>query len=198
MSLFFAQIISVLFHPFLLSLITPIILIGFYPGKVSYPDVWIFYPLIFVGIVCLFTLYGVKTKLFSNFDITKRSERRPLYLFVILLSFIYVSILLFLNGPKSLLVLGVGILIGAVTFELINKKLKASVHVGVVSAFMCAVALLFGGIFFVLPLFIPVVAWSRIHMKRHTIGESIVGGIIGIFLTAVIFLVIQYFLYFYA
>lgn len=198
MSMFSAQIISILFHPIVLSFLTPIILIIFYPREVSYSILWILYPLFFVGIVCLFTYFGVKTKLFSDFDVTKRKERGPLYIFVMILSVIYIALLFIFNGPKSLMVLGGGILIGAIIFDLINKKLKASIHVGAVSAFMSSIALLFGGVFFVFPVLIPVVAWSRIHMRKHTVSESIIGGAIGVLLTVIIFLVIQYILYFYA
>jgi putative transposase len=198
MSLFTAQVISVLFHPLVLTFITPFLLIVFFPKESSYSILWILYPLIFVGIVCIFTLYGVKTKLFSNFDITERSERKALYLFVTIVSFIYLFILFFLNGPKALMVLGVGILIGSIIFEFINIKLKASVHVGIVSAFLCSIALLYGGVFFIFPLFIPVVAWSRIHMKKHTLQETVIGGFVGTVLTVIIYLVIQYTLYIYA
>lgn len=192
-----AQIISILFHPAVLSVVTPALLVLYVPREIPYSAYWVFFPIIFVIIVSLFTLYGVKTKLFSDFDVTKRKERGPLYIFVIILTIIYMALLLFLNGPKSLMVLGLGVLIGAVVLEFINKKLKASVHVAAVSAFMCMVALLYGGIFFVVPLFIPVVAWSRIHMKRHTLSEAITGGIIGTVITVLLFLVIEYILYLY-
>lgn len=192
-----AQLISILFHPAVLSILTPVFLILFVPREISYSMYWIFYPLIFVGIVSLFTLYGLKTKMFSDFDVTKRKERGPLYGFVITLSVIYIAFLFLFHGPKSLIVLGFGVLIGAVIMELINRKLKASVHVAAVSAFMCTLALLYGGILFVLPVFIPIVAWSRLHMKRHTLSEAITGGIIGTLITVIFFLVIEYILHIY-
>lgn len=192
-----AQLISLLFHPAILSVLTPVFLILFVPREVPYSIYWIFYPLIFVGIVSLFTLYGIRTKMFSDFDVTRRRERGPFYAFVIGLAVLYIVFLLFFNGPKSLIVLGLGVLIGAIIMEAINRRLKASVHVAAVSAFMCTLALLYGGVFFVLPIFIPIVAWSRLHMKRHTLSEAITGGIIGTIITVILFLVIEYILYFY-
>ncbi len=194
---FAAQVISVLFHPAVISIATPIVLMFFIQREVPYHIFWFFFPLIFVGIVILFTYVGVRTKLFSDFDVTKRSERKPLYFFVIIISLLYIALLFFFQGPKSLIVLGVGVLTGAIIFELVNKKLKASIHVAAVSAFFCVLALLYGGIFFFFPLLIPVIAWSRIHMKRHTFSEAVVGGSVGIGLTLVMYLMVEYILYLY-
>lgn len=194
---FTAQIISILFHPAVLSVLTPIFLILFVPREVPYSAYWIFYPLFFVLLVSLFTLYGIRTKMFSDFDVTRRRERGPFYAFVIGMAILYIVFLLLFNGPVSLIVLGIGVLSGAVIMEFINRKLKASVHVAAVSAFMCTLALLYGGVFLLLPIFIPIVAWSRLHMKRHTLSEALVGGVIGAVVTVVLFLVIEYILYFY-
>ncbi len=194
---FTAQFISLLFHPAVISIATPVILMFFIDREIPYPAFWVLYPLVFVGIVILFTYLGVKIKLFSDFDVTKRQERKPLYFFVIVVSILYIILLLAFNGPKSLMILGVGVLIGAIIFELVNKKLKASIHVAAVSAFLCVLALLYGGIFLFLPLLIPVIAWSRIHMKRHTFSEALVGGSVGVGLTLVIYLVVEYIIYLY-
>lgn len=192
-----AQLISIIFHPAVISIATPFVLFFLVEHEASYSLLWFFYPLVFVVFVIVFTLYGMKMKMFSDFDVTKRKERRPLYFFVIFLSFLYLLLLVLFHGPKSLMVLGVGVLIGAIIFELVNRRLKASVHVASVSAFMCTLALLYGGVFFFLPLLVPVIAWSRIHMKRHTFSEALMGGVVGTFLTVVIYLVIEYILYLY-
>lgn len=194
---FIAQVISTVFHPAVISIATPIIFMFFMERKNPYPALWVLFPLIFVGIVILFTYIGVKTKLFSDFDVTKRTERKPLYFFVIIVSILYIVLLLLFHGPKSLMILGIGVLIGAIIFELVNKKFKASIHVASVSAFMCVLALLYGGVFLFFPLLIPVIAWSRIHMKRHTFSEAVIGGIVGVGLTVAIYLVVEYIVYLY-
>lgn len=192
-----AQFISVLFHPAVISVATPFVLFFLIEHEITYSVFWFFYPLFFVILVILFTLYGMRRKMFSDFDVTKRAERKPLYLFVIILSVIYIVLLILFGGPKSFMVLGVGVLAGAILFEMINRKLKASVHVAAVSAFMCTIALLYGGFYLLLPFLIPVIAWSRIHMKRHTFSEALTGGVVGIFLTVIIYLVVEYILYLY-
>lgn len=192
-----AQFISILFHPAVISIATPFVLFFLVEHEVPYSLFWVFYPLFFIGLVILFTLYGMKKKMFSDFDVTKRAERKPLYVFVIILSIIYISLLFLFGGPKSFMVLGIGVLGGAIVFEMVNRRLKASVHVAAVSAFMCTLALLYGGFYLLLPLLIPLIAWSRIHMKRHTFSEALTGGIVGIFLTVTMYLVIEYILYLY-
>lgn len=194
---FSAQIISIIFHPAVISVVTPFVLFFLIEHKISYSLFWFFYPLFFIALVILFTLYGMRRKMFSDFDVTNRAERKPLYLFVIILSVIYLILLFLFGGPKSFMALGLGVLIGAVIFEMINRRLKASVHVAAVAAFMCTLALLYGGFYLLLPLLIPLIAWSRIHMKRHTFSEAVTGGTVGIFLTVTIYLVIEYILHTY-
>jgi len=102
------------------------------------------------------------------------------------------SIYLF-HGPMDLLAGGIYIIAGIVIFILVNRQIKASVHVGALSAFFVSMALLFGGIFYLGLLFIPLISWSRVVLHRHTIPEVVVGASLGISLTVVIYIVIQYF-----
>ena len=55
--------------------------------------------------------------------------------------------------------------------SIVNRKIKASVHLAVFSAFAAVLGILYGGIFWGLVLLIPVVAWSRIKLKRHKIHK---------------------------
>ncbi len=71
-------------------------------------------------------------------------------------------------------------------------KIKASIHVAGISAFILSMAILYGGFSYIAMILIPIIAWARVQVHRHTIPEVLIGGFLGIFLTLFSYLVIQY------
>jgi membrane-associated phospholipid phosphatase len=76
--------------------------------------------------------------------------------------------------------------------EIVNKFTKASVHVGVVSAFATSLFLVYGGIFSFSFLLIPLVAWARIKTRNHTKQQTIIGAIVGIAIILVSYVIFEY------
>lgn len=148
---------------------------------------------VLVFIVFLFELYGVRKGFFSDLDVSKRKQRRPLFVFVLLMVIIFMLGIIYYKGPSELLIGGVYMIAGIAVFILVNKQIKASVHVASLSAFFISMGLLFGGLFYLGLLCIPLIAWSRVVLHRHTVSEVIVGASLGISLPVVVYLVIQYF-----
>ena len=58
--------------------------------------------------------------------------------------------------------------------------------------------ILYGGIFWALLLIAPLVAWSRVKLKKHEPLETIVGGLVGIIIVLMLYVVVKYVLGFYA
>jgi membrane-associated phospholipid phosphatase len=102
-------------------------------------------------------------------------------------------ILLF-GGPKVLLYSLLGLLMGVVFASIINTKIKASIHLAVYSAFGLVVGFFYGGFFWGVILLAPVVAWSRIILKRHRPLETFVGTLLGAFIVIALYLVVKYIL----
>lgn len=189
----FAKLISGVSNPVLLSIPMSYAIVFKSREDALYALSWTLLSMLFAGIVGLFVFWGVQRGLFSDFDISKREERTPIFIFTALLSTVYFAIILLLNGPRMLLVaLGV-LFLGILIADLINRKIKASIHLAVFSSFSLVLGILYGGIFWALLLLIPVVAWSRIKLKRHLFSEIIIGTLIGLSLVLIIYLVVKYF-----
>lgn len=188
-----AKIISIIFNPLVLSSPIAFALVYVTSGNLQYSLMWALVSLVFALIIAAFVYVGMKIGMFSNFDVSIRTQRKPVFIFAGLVIFLYILLILILHGPKVLL-LGLGVvLLGTIAAEVINKKIKASMHLAVATAFSFVYAIFFGGYFWILPLVIPAaVAWSRIKLKRHSPLEVLVGAAFGLSLVVVFLLIVKY------
>lgn len=187
-----ARFISALFNPFFLMLPVPFLIVYRQTRDAARAFHWEFFSITFMAVVALFVLYGVRRGFFTDFNISKRPQRKTLYIFASFITILYfISVLLF-RGPNVLLVAVSGIILGILLLSVINTRIKASIHVATVSAFLVSLALLYGGIFVFGILLIPIIAWARIVTRNHTISEAFVGGIVGGGLILLLFSVLQY------
>lgn len=193
----FASVVSLLFNPALFFLIIPFFVVyketasGFYALK------WVFFSSLFIFLGVLYFLVGRIRGTFSDFDISKKEERKPFYFFAWFLAVIYLLTAVFLKGiffPLS--IVAIGIVLGLMVFEFVNNRVKASVHVGTACAFVITVGILYGNSVFSLIFWIvPLIAWSRLELKRHSLGEAVIGGMLGTVLTLVTFFIGRQFSY---
>lgn len=188
-----AQIISIIFNPLVLAAPIAFALVYETSGDFQYSIMWALVSLVFALIIGVFVYVGMKRGMFSNFDVSIRSQRKPVFIFAGLVVLLYFLLILILHGPRVLL-LGLGVvLLGTIAAEVINKKIKASMHLAVATAFSFVYAIFFGGYFWVLPLVIPAsVAWSRIKLRRHSPLEVLVGAAFGLSLVVVFLLIVKF------
>ncbi|KKT34555.1 MAG: hypothetical protein UW22_C0071G0001 [Candidatus Gottesmanbacteria bacterium GW2011_GWB1_44_11c] len=62
-------------------------------------------------------------------------------------------------------------------FFLITLKFKISGHMWTATLLICMFVYWYGWIMVPLFLMIPLIAWSRLMLKRHTVGE-VIGGVV--------------------
>ncbi|MGH9857104.1 MAG: hypothetical protein ACRD4B_04595 [Acidobacteriota bacterium] len=187
-----AQIISFLFNPVLLFSFVPLFLVYRTTGDITTAMVWTGYTMIFLLIMAFFIIYGVQKQIFTDIDVSNRTQRPLLFIVSFILSFVYLGGLFLLHGPMILsLVIG-GIIVGIVLVSIINTRIKASIHVATISALIFALAFVYNGWYLLLLLFIPLVAWARLKVNRHTLQETIVGAALGILLSLGLYFVIKF------
>ena len=194
----FARIISFISNPVLLSIPFSYALVFKSREDFLYALAWTFVSILFASLVGVFVVLAVRKGVFSDFDISKRQERTPIFIFTGLLSILYFLIVFLLNGPKVLLIALGALLFGVIIADIINRKIKASIHLAVFSSFSVIMGILYGGMFWVLLLIAPLVAWSRVKLKKHEPLETIVGGLVGIIIVLMLYVVVKYVLGFYA
>lgn len=185
-----AEIVSLVFNPILFFIIMPFIVIYKKTGDSIYALKWEMFSFIFVIIFIAFFLWEKKNGSFSDFDITKRQERKKLYIFLLFLASMYLIVPLFHKGIAfPMTIISFGIVFGIAVFATANYFIKASVHMGIACAYVITITLFYGLEGFLFSFFIiPLIVWSRLVLKRHTKKEIIVGGVLGTFIILTTFL----------
>lgn len=187
-----AQMISFIFNPVLLLVFVPLLLVYRTTGDVILALAWTGYTMIFLIAMTFFIIYGVHKKIFSDMDVSTRTQRPLLFTASICMGLIYLFGLWFLNGPKILIFVTVGVMISMLIIALINTRLKVSIHVATVSALLFAFSIIYQGYYYLTLLLIPTVAWSRLRIKRHTLPETVAGAILGVILSYVMYYVVEH------
>jgi len=190
-----AQLLSLISNPLLMSIPAPFLIIYHASKDHFYAMKWSILSFFFIIAIALFVFYGVWKGYFSNFDISKREERKPLFIFLSIMTAIYFNIVILFGGHPVLIVAVLGFSIGILLTAVVNSFIKASIHVAIFTACVLSIAILYGENYLYGILAIPLVAWSRVYTKRHTFSEVIVGGAIGSVFTLITFVIGRYMLY---
>ncbi|MDO8657514.1 MAG: hypothetical protein Q7K55_02140 [Candidatus Levybacteria bacterium] len=183
----FARFISLIFNPTVFFLIMPFMVVYRQTQSGAYALKWQIFSFLFLFLGVFLFLIGRLKGAFSDEDVSKREERYRLYIMAYFLAFIYLMVSIFFKGISfPLSIISFGIIIGILIFNLVNYRIKASIHMGVACAFVITTGVLYGWVFSLVTLWIiPLVFWARIISKKHSIREAITGGILGIVITLI-------------
>jgi hypothetical protein len=160
----------------------------------SYILKWTLFSYMFVLIVALFVIIGVMIGAFSNFDVSKREQRPLLFAFSAIVMLCYLISIFIFNGPKSLFIALFAVILGLISVVIVNKWTKASIHLATLTSATLFIGVVYGGYFFLFLTLIPLLAWARVKMKEHTPKETIIGTILGIVITLIVYLISKQFL----
>lgn len=170
---FFALLISIIFEP-LVVLYALSLLVGF--GSLRGGNslfYYVFSVTIFAIGVILTRLY-IQSKSNTNWDVSDRKKRIwPLSILLGVMLGQYYLVTMLKSAPiLSLYWLFVIWLIGFLIFTL---KIKLSGHVSVLTLAIFQIIAWYGLSLFPLLFFIPLLGWSRVYLKRHTVKEVVYG-----------------------
>lgn len=189
----FAKAVSFLLGPSFVLLPIPFILVARFTQDYSYALKWTVFSYAFILVVVIFVVIGVLLGVFSNFDVSKREQRPLLFSFSAFSMFCYLLSLLILNGPKILFIGFFAVVLGLITIVIVNKWIKASIHLVTATSVMLFIGIIYKGYFFLLLSLIPLLAWARVKMKEHTFLETVVGSVLGIVITLIVYIVSKQF-----
>ena len=118
-------------------------------------------------------------------DISNREDRFVPLVVGIVSYFIGVLVSLILNADNFLTLLLLCYAVNTGVVLLITFKWKISVHTTGISGPIAALILLLGSVGAVFGVIYPIVIWSRVLLKKHTLAQAICGGVQGFILTVV-------------
>jgi hypothetical protein len=134
---------------------------------------------IVTGIPLAYLLIGRKRGWVSDMEMTQRSER-PRFILVSLGSDIFALLVLhILVGPKLLILIVLIYFFLAITMLTISSFWKISLHMAGVGGFSTALLFVFGLPALWALLSLPLVAWARLHRRKHTPAQLIAGAMAG-------------------
>jgi len=136
-------------------------------------------------IPALFMFWGLATKKISDWDMSKREERKQLYFLVVIAHAISVVYAYFL-GKMDLAAILLVFWFMAVTFALITLRWKISVHAGVNGVLVAFFNHFWGWEnYWWLLLVLFLVLWARVTIKKHSWLQVLAGAALAIAWTEV-------------
>ncbi len=174
-----ARWISILAHPFVVSLLCVAIATVRFVGVQNRAAVILSTVLIVILPLCWFMYQQTRRGRWKNIDASDRSERPTLYALALILT-AALGLYLFQNPATRVLARGAFGMLGLlIVGRTLNAIVKSSMHVAVltfVAVILCFIEWKFG---LALAIVIPAVAWARVAMQRHSWSEVSVGLLLG-------------------
>lgn len=181
-----ARWVSILFDSSILSL--PIFLALGYVSARTLGLLWaVLMLLIVTGIPLAYLFIGLKRGWVSDMELTRREER-PRFILVSLSSDVLALLVLhFFRGPHLLTVIVLTYFCLAIVMFSISSFWKISMHMAGVGGFSTALVFVFGWPALWAFLSLLLVAWARLHRRKHNVSQLIVGTLAGVLVTALVF-----------
>lgn len=139
--------------------------------------------LVFSSLLPLAIILFWAKKLNTDRDISNRSDRYMPLIVGIVSYFIGFLICIFLNLDNFLTLLLLCYSVNTGVVLLFTTQWKISVHTTGLSGPVAALILLLGPVGSLFGIIYPMVIWSRVLLKKHTLSQAICGGVQGFFLT---------------
>ncbi len=183
-----ASLTSNILNPFLVSLVL-IVVLSFKSTSSALDAVKWSLISIAVSVLPIFLviIYLVrKQRLESPFIITRR-QRTKIYLVAGVCAGIGSIIFLYLGAPPTLRATFVAGLSAVVVFMCVNLLWKISLHTAFVTASATVLIILYGSIAAVTVVLVPLIAWSRIELKHHSLAQVITGALLAALIAVGVF-----------
>ncbi len=137
----------------------------------------------------VYILVGVRIGKFTDPDVSMRSQRTGPFLFGIASALVGLVTLFFMHGPKNLQTLLLITIVSGVVMMIVTLWWKISIHASSLAAAATLLTALYGNT--ILPVFVLLIAvcWSRVVLRRHTLGQVIAGSLVSIALTSLMLVI---------
>ncbi len=147
------------------------------------PSVWIHAIIYFIFAMLLpllFIVWQVRRGRITDVDLQLREQRKWPQLVTIGGTLIAYLIISANGGPRPLLVLSAASLLQATGFYVVTLRWKVSVHTATAAGVATLLLWRFGMVALPAWLILPLVAWSRVRLGRHSWGQTMSGAAMGI------------------
>lgn len=174
----FARVVSNVGSPPVVALIA--VLISVYaPPQTGLTWVSIAFILIAVLIPILYVVQLVRSGKVTDFHLPARQERAGPFLVTLIAGLAGWLLVAMAESPHALKLVAVINVVQTALLMLITTQWKISIHNTAITGLAIVAIYLLGGVAYPLLLCIPLIGWSRVYLKRHTLEQVIGGTILG-------------------
>ena len=132
-------------------------------------------------------IYLVRSQKLESIFINVRKQRTKIYLLAVVCAGVGYVILYYLEAPKELIATFAAGFSAVVVFMCVNFLWKISLHTAFVTASVTVLIILYGSITAVTVVLVPLIAWSRIELKHHSLAQVITGALLAALIVVVVF-----------
>ncbi len=131
-----------------------------------------------------YILIGVRLGKLSDVDVSRRTERVGPFIFGLISVCLGWFALLLAHGPTTLINTVIITAISGLIMMVITLWWKISLHAASLGAAATILTVLYGAMMLPVFLLLVLVSWSRVVLRRHTLGQVIAGSLLSIALAA--------------
>ena len=128
----------------------------------------------------LYIMYLVRNGIVTDFHLNVRRERTKPFILMTANSAVVLLIMSLLGAPKLILIVLATAVLQLLFMLLITLRWKISGHCTAVTGLIVLALALFGENALPFVTLVPLVAWSRIRLKRHTFAQTVAGIALGV------------------
>jgi membrane-associated phospholipid phosphatase len=176
-----ARIFSTVCNPFLTALALFVIL-----AHANAPDPTAFWRLAFTSIFfssigpMLYVLWLYSTDRIADLDMSVRSEREAVFTAFVAFYVAGTIVLWLMHAPRVLTASMGGYAVATAIIQYITRYWKISTHASAITASLTALVYLYKWQPLPFVVLIPIVAWARVYLKAHTVGQVLAGIALGL------------------
>ncbi len=181
--------VSMIFSP---PLVCAVSLLGL-AAYLATPEAWgwsLIDMVLIVGLPMLFVAWLVQTGRASDIDLRHRHQRAWPYLVTILTAGVAVGLSFVFGAPRLFTLLIGALMAQTVILAVITRVWKISLHSATVAGAGVVAWHLAGPASLLILALTPLVAWSRIVLRRHDLAQTVAGALVGGLVYSAAFLLI--------
>lgn len=142
---------------------------------------WLLFQIITTDITPVaYILFLVRRRWVSDFEVYQREQRWRPYLFTLLCIGLSLLVMRYGRAPRLFLVIAAAGMLQTALMFLINLHYKISAHAAAAAGFAVVIWQVSGSPSLLAFASIPLVIWSRVHLRRHTLGQTLSGSLLGL------------------
>jgi len=183
-----ARIVSTVCNPFITALALFVILAGARSNSTNDFQILLLNSAFFTSIApMLFIFYLYATDRISDLDMSVRRERERVFIAFVIFYALGAIDLALIHAPRIMTASMAGYAGSALIVQWITRYWKISTHALGITAPLVALTVLFGERPLPFYALIPLVGWSRVYLRAHTLLQVVAGTLLAVVNTLIFF-----------